>query len=163
MLLDRLNEDFISSYKNRDTVKLNTLKGIRTAMANWKANKKNVDKEMTDADIIGILTTEAKKRKDAIDIYGSQDNVAALVKKNQEKAELEVIQSYLPAQLTEEEIKNMVTEYVEENYIIPPGDVSAARTAFGAVMKQFTTQYKGQYEPQTLKRIAEGVLELNNG
>lgn len=160
MLTTTINTDFVTAYKAGDIVKKNCLGSIKTRITEWGTSKQNAGKTITDGDVIGILTSEAKKRKDAIALYEQDGSVKGLTKANHESQELAIIQSYLPKQLTEEELKAKVTTFISRGPAIAPGDKKEARAAFGAVMMTFATLYRGQYDPQLLKKIAEQVLEL---
>lgn len=101
--------------KAHDTVRVSTLRGLSAELKNAKINvfDPNVteQRELTEAEEIAVVRKEAKKRKEAIEMYtkaGANDQA------ENEKAELAILQEYLPAEVTEEEISKLVEESVSE-------------------------------------------------
>lgn len=150
----RILADFIAAYKAGDKIKKDCLGGIKTEITKWETSKQNAGKFISHNDIIQILTSEAKKRRDAISLYEQEGSETALNNADKERQELEIIQSYLPEQLSEEKI-------LEIAEIVIAGNVH--KQSFGDVMKHFSTNYKGQYDPAVLKSVTEKLLEQVNG
>lgn len=107
-LKDRLRTDLITSIKARDQLRSSTLRMVLTAITNAEVSGKQ-SRQLTDDDVIGVLSTEAKKRREAAEAFGDaeRDEMAA-----KERAEAEVIAGYLPAQLDGAEIVELVTSTV---------------------------------------------------
>ena len=100
---ETLKTDLNAAIKSRNSVVAETIRMILTAITNEEVAGKE-KKELSDAEVITVLTREAKKRREAAEAFetgGRADRAAA------ERAEGEVIASYLPAQLSESEIKNL--------------------------------------------------------
>ena len=99
----KINEELKNAIKSGDKIRLETMRSIRASIIEF--NKSGSDKEMNEDDEMKILNSQAKKRRDAIELYdkGGRDD---LVEK--EKKELEIIMEFLPKQLTENEIKEIV-------------------------------------------------------
>src|SRR4051812_49513712 len=95
-LKDRLREDLTSSMKARDEVRSSTLRMVLTAITNAEVAGK-VSRELSDDDIIGVLTSEAKKRREAATAFAEGGRQASAEK---EQAEAAVIAGYLPEQLS---------------------------------------------------------------
>lgn len=134
-LKDRLRSDLTSAIKARDEVRSSTLRMILTAVTNAEVAGK-VAKELTDDDVLTVLSSEAKKRREAAVAFEEGDRPEMAAK---ERAEAAVIQDYLPAQLGPEEIAAIVTAAVEQ-----AGAAGAGPKAMGQVMGIVTPQVKGR-------------------
>ena len=112
----RLQTDLTASMKARDEVTTSTLRMLRAAITNAEvAGAEAID--LTDDQAIAVLQSEAKKRAEAAEIYEQAGRAESAAK---ERAELTVIERYLPAAMSDEELQAIVTEEV------------AAATAAGA-------------------------------
>ena len=134
-LKDRLRADLTTSIKARDELRSSTLRMILTAVTNAEVAGK-VAKELSDDDVLTVLASEAKKRREAAVAFEEGDRPESAAK---ERAEAGVIQDYLPAQLGPEEIAAVVTEAVEKL-----GAAGAGPKAMGKVMGIVTPQVKGR-------------------
>lgn len=144
MLKEQIEADFIKAFKERNTVKKNTLGILKSRITEWKANKSNLGKEITDADIITIVASEVKKRNQAIEVYKTAiGSLLALDNIAQEEHELLVLQSYLPTQLSDEDIKHEILEIKSQT---PPN-------LMAAVMQHFNKNFKGQFDNKKLQEI----------
>jgi uncharacterized protein YqeY len=134
-LKDRLRTDLTASIKARDEVRSSTLRMVLTAITNAEVSGK-VQRELTDDDIIGVLSTEAKKRREAAVAFeeGNRPEMAA-----KEAAEGEVIAGYLPEQLSESEIADLVTSAIAQT-----GAAGEGMRAMGKVMGVVSPQVKGR-------------------
>ena len=96
-LKDRLRADLTASIKARDEVRSSTLRMVLTAVTNAEVAGKQ-SRELSDEDVLGVLTSESKKRREAAEAFADagRDEQAA-----KERAEAAVIADYLPEQLTE--------------------------------------------------------------
>jgi uncharacterized protein YqeY len=121
--------------KARDEVRSSTLRMVLTAITNAEVAGKEA-RELSDDDIIGVLSTEAKKRREAATAFteGGRAEMAA-----KETAEAEVIADYLPAQLSEQEISDIVTAAVAQ-----VGAAGEGMKAMGKVMGVVQPQVKGR-------------------
>lgn len=106
------------------------------------------ESELTDDQIIGVLSSEIKKRKDAIELYqkGNRQELA-----DKEKKEIEVLQKYLPEQLSEEELKKIVQES-----IINAGAKEIKDT--GKVMADLMPKVKGKADNSEISKIIKEIL-----
>ncbi len=145
-LKEKINEDLKAAMKSGDKIKLNTVRSIRAAILEFEKSGK--DKELTEEAEIKILTSAVKKRKESIEQYEKAGRTDLA---EQEKAELEVIQSYLPKQLTPEEIEKEVRRIA--------GEIGAASKAdFGKLMQASVKELKGKAEGKIIKEIVEKIL-----
>jgi len=134
-LKDRLRTDLTASIKSRDEIRSSTLRMVLTAITNAEVAGKEA-RELTDDDVIGVLSSEAKKRREAATAFadGGRAEMAA-----KEKAEAAVIADYLPAALSDEEVAALITAAIEQT-----GAAGEGMRAMGKVMVVVTPQVKGR-------------------
>lgn len=132
-LKERLRADLNSAMRTRDQVRLRTLRMALTSITNEEVSG-NSARELSDDEIIKVLTREAKKRREAAEAFesaGRADQAAA------ERAEGDVLAGYLPAQLTDDEIAGIVSAAIAETGAVGiPG--------MGKVMKMVTPRVAGR-------------------
>ena len=134
-LKDRLRADLTAAMKARDEVRSSTLRMVLSAITNAEVAGK-VARELSDDDIVGVLSTEAKKRREAATAFrdGGREEMA-----DKETAEAQVIADYLPAQLSEEEVADIVTSAIAQ-----AGVAGQGMRAMGTVMGMVQPQVKGR-------------------
>lgn len=145
-LKDKINEDLKSAMKSGDKLRLSTVRSIRALILEFE--KSGSGREISADDEIKMLTSAAKKRRDSIEQYtkAGRDDLA-----DQEKAELEIINSYLPEQLSPEEIENKVSELARE--------IGAAGKAdFARLMPLAVKSMKGMADGKVIKEMVDKVL-----
>jgi uncharacterized protein YqeY len=132
-LKEQLRSDLNAAMRARDQVRLRTLRMVLTSITNEEVSG-NTARELSDDEIVRVLTREAKKRREAADAFeaaGRADQAAA------ERAEGDVLAGYLPAQLTDEELTGMVSAAIAETG-------AAGMPGMGKVMKTLTGQVAGR-------------------
>jgi len=134
-LKDRLRTDLTAAIKSRDEVRSSTLRMVLTAITNAEVAGKEA-RELTDDDVISVLSAEGKKRREAADAFENAGRADSAAK---ERAEAEVIADYLPAQLDAEEISRLVADAVERT-----GAAGEGMRAMGKVMGVLQPQVKGR-------------------
>ena len=134
-LKDRLRADLTTSIKARDEIRSSTLRMVLTAITNAEVAGKE-QRELTDDDIIGVLSTEAKKRREAAVAFADGGRAEM---SDKEVAEGQVIADYLPTPLTEAEIAELVTAAIAQT-----GAADEGMRAMGKVMGVVTPQVKGR-------------------
>ena len=134
-LKDRLRADLTAAIKARDEVRSSTLRMVLTAITNAEVAGKEA-RELTDDDIVGVLSTEAKKRREAATAFSEGGRVEMAAK---ETAEAEVIADYLPAQLTEQEVADLITSAIAQT-----GAAAEGMKAMGKVMGMIQPQVRGR-------------------
>ena len=134
-LKDRLRADLTTAIKARDDVRSSTLRMVLTAITNAEVAGK-VARELSDDDIVGVLSSEAKKRREAATAFrdGGRDAMA-----DKETAEAEVIADYLPEQLSETDVADIVTSAIAQS-----GAAGEGMRAMGKVMGMVQPQVKGR-------------------
>ena len=134
-LKDRLRADLTTAIKARDEVRSSTLRMVLTAITNAEVAGKEA-RELSDDDIVGVLSSEAKKRREAATAFadGGRQEMA-----DKEIAEAAVLAEYLPEQLSAEEIADLVTSVIAQT-----GSAGEGMHAMGRVMGALTPQVKGR-------------------
>jgi hypothetical protein len=132
-LKERLRTDLSAAMRTRDQVRLRTLRMALTAITNEEVAGAS-SRELSDDEIVKVLTREAKKRREAADAFGSAGRAEQAAA---ERAEGEVLAEYLPAQLGDEELTHLVTEVIAETG-------AAGMPAMGQVMKAATPRVAGR-------------------
>jgi len=132
-LKERIRADINDAMRARDQVRLRALRMALTSITNEEVSGKSA-KELSDEEVVKVLTREAKKRREAAEAFdsaGRAEQAAA------ERAEGEVLAEYLPAQLTDDEISKLVAAAIAETG-------AAGMPAMGKVMKTVTPQVAGR-------------------
>lgn len=141
----KIQADLVAAMKEKDAVKLASVRAIKTAVTMAKTAP-GAPQEFTDKDIIAIIQKLVKQRKDAAEQYvaaGRQDLA------DNELAEIKAMETYLPKALSEEEMRDIVTELLAR---------SDVKYDMGMVMKHFKENHSGQYDGKTLSGIVKGML-----
>ena len=134
-LKDRLRNDLTAAMKARDTMRSSTLRMVLTAITNAEVAGKQ-SKELTDEDVVAVLSTEAKRRREAAEAFAEAGRTDSADK---ERAEAAVIADYLPEQLSEDEIRDLVASVIAELGVADDG-----MKAMGRVMGTLQPQVKGR-------------------
>jgi len=144
----QINDDLKEAMKSGDKLKLETLRSLRASIIEFSKN--GTGKELAEEDAQKILLNAAKKRKDAIEMYqqaGRQD----LLEK--EQAELAIIASYLPEQLTEEQVLTVLRGLISLLGAEGPKDMGKV---MGVAMKELRGKADGTMVQQCLKSLLQG-------
>jgi uncharacterized protein YqeY len=144
-LYDTILLDLRKSIKGQDKEKLSVLRGLKTAIKNKQVELRQ---ELTDDQILAVISSELKKRNEAIEKFG-EGSRQDLVEK--EEAEIEILSSYLPPQLSEEEIKKTLAQVIEEVSARSPKDL-------GKVMKSAMVKLAGRADGREVNRLARELL-----
>ena len=134
-LKTRLHDDLTAAIKARDELRTATLRMVLAAVTNEEVAGKQA-RELSDDEVLKVLTREAKKRREAAEAFetGNRPELA-----ERERAEGGVIEGYLPEQLDDAELARLVTEAIAESGASGP-------KAMGAVMKLATPRVAGRAE-----------------
>ena len=144
-LYDDIVHDLTSAIKARDTITLSVLRGLKTAIKNKQVELRQ---ELDDDQIRGVISSEIKKSKEAIEKF-NQGSRQDLVDK--EEAELKILLGYLPPQLSEEEIKEVLANVIEELSAGGPKDL-------GRVMKAAMPKFAGRADGREVNQLARELL-----
>jgi uncharacterized protein YqeY len=134
-LKDRLRADLTTSMKARDTSRSSTLRMLLTSITNAEVAGKE-QRELSDDDIVGVLSTEVKKRREAAQAYDDAGRADTAAK---ERAEAEIITGYLPEQLDDAQVSELVAATIAK-----VGAAGEGMRAMGKVMGALQPQVKGR-------------------
>lgn len=143
----QIQKDIMAAMKEKDTVRLNAVRSIKSAILLAKTSEGG-SKELTDADIITIIRKLAKQRKEAAEQYiaAGRNELA-----ENEKAEADVLEVYLPKQLSEEQVQARLKEIVDRVGASKPSDM-------GKVMGVATKELAGLAEGKVISAIVKNLL-----
>jgi len=152
-LKERIQEDIKSSVKNKEELRVSVLRLLSAAILNKEKEKRyksgeEKEVQLTDEEIIDVIAAETKKRKEAIADYekGNREELA-----EKEKKEMEILQQYLPEQLSEEEIKKIVKAAIEKIGAKELKDM-------GKVMQELAPQIKGKADGSLVSKTVKDLL-----
>ncbi|MFI6388977.1 GatB/YqeY domain-containing protein [Nonomuraea sp. NPDC050547] len=134
-LKDKLKADLTASMKAKDEVRLRTIRMVLSAVNVEEVSGKQA-RELSDDEIVKVLTKEAKKRREAAEAFGNAGRAAQAQAELDEQA---VLEEYLPAQLSDEELNALVDTAIAESGATDP-------KAMGAVMKVLNPMVAGRAE-----------------
>ena len=146
-LKERLQGDLTESIRSRDELRSGTIRMVLTAITNEEVSGK-VARTLNDAEIITVLSREAKKRREASEAYEAAGRAD---RAEQEKSEGVVIAEYLPQPLTEVEIRAIITKVIEETG-------ASGQAGMGLVMKGVSPQTAGKADGGTVSRLVKEIL-----
>ncbi len=162
-LKEKIREDLTTALKGKKELELSVLRMLLSAADNKETEKKTkiwkekpdlspeeIKKkaELTDEDVLEVISSEIKKRREAIEGFtkGQRKDLA-----EKEKTEAEILQKYLPEQLSEEELKKIIREAIKKTGAKEMRD-------FGKIMAVLMPQVKGKAEGNTISKIVKELL-----
>lgn len=142
----KILEDMKTAMKARDKVALETLRAVKSKIKYFQVEKK-ID-SVTEEDVLTVITQQVKQRRDSIAEYekASRQDLADV-----EKAELDVLIKYLPQQLTEDELRNLI-----KNVVTEVG--AASKKDMGKVMRELMPKVKGKADGKLVNQIVGEFL-----
>lgn len=147
-LTEKIADDLKTAMKARDITRLETLRTLRAALLEKQVERRPSGIDVTTEDELAILLAASKKRKEAMEIY-SANNRQDLA--SQEELELQIIQEYLPKQLTIEEVREIVKKIIT--------DVGASSDKdFGKVMGPVMKELKGKSDGKVIQDTVKSML-----
>jgi uncharacterized protein YqeY len=144
---ETLQADLTNAIRSRDEIVSGTIRMVLTAITNEEVSGKEA-RTLTDAEIITVLSREAKKRREAAEAFaeaGRADKAAL------EKAEGEVIAKYLPEHMSEDEIKKLIAAAIAQTGASGPSDM-------GKVMGVIKSQVAGKADGATVSGLVKEAL-----
>ena len=144
-LKERLMADLKDAMKNKDKLRKDVITMVRAAI-----KQKEVDErvELDDSDILDIVSKQLKEKKSSIDEF-KKGNREDLVKQTND--EIEILLKYLPEQLSDEELKEIIKKVIDENEITSMKDI-------GKLMKNVMPLIKGKADGKQVNLIAKELL-----
>ena len=150
-LKETLRSDLTEAIRSRDELKSGTIRMVLTAITNEEVSGKEA-RTLNDAEIITVLSREAKKRREAAEAFtigGRADRA------ERETLEGEIIASYLPAALSEDEIKSIIAQAIVETGASGPAGM-------GQVMKIVAPKIAGRADGSTVSALVKAALSGGN-
>ncbi len=150
-LKEKLQNDLTAAMRARDEVRSATIRMILTAVKNEEVSGKEA-RELNDQEVITVLSREAKKRREAAEAFeqaGAADRAA------NEKAEGAIIAEYLPAQLSESEVKDLISAAIKETGAAGPQQM-------GLVMKSIQPKIAGRADGGLVSSLVKAALSGGN-
>src|SRR3989339_1071853 len=137
-----LEQDYKEAFKGRKEIEVSTLRMLRSALKNLAIDKRVPSLE--DDDVLSVIKKELKKRQDSLQSFRSagREDLAA-----REEAEILVLQKYMPAMISEEELDKIIDSVI-----------SQGQNNFGLVMKEVVTQTKGRADGKIIQEKVKQKL-----
>jgi len=146
MLLDKIAADMKDAMRTKDAARLSTLRMLKSAVEYVKIEKKQ--EQLTDADVSAVIKKQIKQRQDSIDGF-EKGGRADLVEK--EKAELVVLKSYLPEELSAAQVEEVVKATIAELGAV-------TKTDMGKVMKAVQAKLAGRADNRLVSQLVSTSL-----
>ncbi len=145
-LNDKIEEDFKKALKAREEIRVSTFRMLRSALQ--YSQKEQKQDTLNDDQIIKIISTLCKQRREAIEQFrkGEREDLA-----QKEEKELAILQEYLPAQLSSEELESVIADVIQEL-----GATSAKE--MGQVMKAVMAKVSGRADGSVVNQIVRAKL-----
>lgn len=148
MLKQQLRDELTNSMKAKDELQTSVLRMLISAITYYEIQKGGAGYEASDEDVMTVIGNQVKQRKDSIEQFekaGRQELA------DKEKSELTLLEKYLPEQMSEEEIRMLVTEAIKQTGATSPSDM-------GKVMGTLTPKTKGKADGAMVSRIVKESL-----
>ncbi|CAN2246619.1 COG1610 Uncharacterized conserved protein [actinobacterium SCGC AAA044-D11] len=150
-LKERLQGDLTEAIRSRDELASGTIRMVLTAITNEEVSGKSA-RVLTDAEIITVLSREAKKRREAADAF---KDAGRADRAEQETNEGKVITKYLPEQLSEDDVKKIIADAIAETGASGPAGM-------GVVMKAIQPKVAGKADGGSVSALVKAALTGGN-
>lgn len=148
MLKDQLQEDMKDAMRAHEELRLSTIRMLKSAIQYYEIQKGGAGYEATDEDVLEVVGKEVKKRRESVELYEKGNNQPAADK---EKQEIEILQKYLPEQMSEEEVRALVKDAVAKTGASSMQDM-------GKVMGALMPQVKGKADGTMVSTLVKEAL-----
>jgi uncharacterized protein YqeY len=148
---NRIQVDILTAMKSKDENKLRTLRGVKTAIMEYKTSpnfKGDRDSNLPDADVIKLMQKMAKERRDVAKVYADNGRTEMAEKENTEAS---IIEAYLPQSLTIAEVEELVKVSISELGATSMKDM-------GRVVKDVVAKSDGRTDGKTVSSIVKNLL-----
>lgn len=144
-LSEKIRADLTESMKARDAERTSTLRMLQSALKNEQINLK---RELTDEETLAVIRKSVKQRQDSIEQYtkGNRPELA-----DKERAEMELLKTYMPPELTDEELESGLREIVASTG-------AQSKKDMGKVMKEASARYKGRVDGKKIQEVVSRLL-----
>jgi uncharacterized protein YqeY len=143
---EQIMNDIKRYMKEKNNAGLNAIRLLRAEIKNVEIEKK---RELSDEEIIQLVSSSIKKRKESIEMYkkGSRQDLV-----DKEMDEIRIIEKYLPAQLSDEEIRKIINETIDEQS-------EENKKNFGVIMKKVMEKIKNRAEGSKVNKLVKEILD----
>ena len=145
MLIEQIENDFKTAFKAKDEIAKSSLSNLKAALKTFEIE---VQHALSDNEVITVIGKKVKQHKDSIEgfLKGQRQDLADF-----EKKQMAVLQKYLPAAMSEEELKKIVSAVIAE--------LQATTKDFGKVMKMVVERVKGTADGSAISKIVKENLK----
>lgn len=152
-LKKKISDDFTKAFKNKETAKKDVLSLLNSEIKNKEIELGKRDEGLSDQEVICVIQKAVKQRKDSVRQYkdGGREELA-----KSEQQEIDVLQEYLPKQLSDEEVEQKIKKIVDESGAEGMSDM-------GMVMGRSMADLKCQADGSKVKEIVQTLLKEKNG
>ena len=150
-ILKKINEDLVTSMKSkeeRSQLRTSTLRMMKSSIKNAEIAKRGKG-ELTEEDILGVLSSMVKQRKESVEQYLKANRNDLAEKENKE---INIIQVYLPEQLSSEEVDEIIKSTIQEAGITSMKDM-------GRLMKEIMPKLKGKADGKLVSQRVKDIIE----
>jgi len=142
----KLNDDYIAAMKEKNEVKVSTLRMVKSSLKNYAIDKKL--EKVSDDDIVNVLSKQIKQRRDSIEEYNkaNRDDLA-----QKEEVELKILEVYMPSQMGKEELEPLVEKILTSNNL-------TTKAQMGEAMKAVMAELKGKADGKIINQIVASKL-----
>ena len=144
-LKEKLLSDMKEAMKSKDSLKLGTVRSVISAVKNREIDLR---KDLGEEEILAIVSREVKKRKEAANLYEKGKRPELQEKEIQE---MKILQTYLPEQVSEEDLRERIQEVIAETGAESMKD-------FGKIMKTLVPEFKGKADNALIKELTNEYL-----
>ncbi|CEH29639.1 hypothetical protein AM501_22470 [Aneurinibacillus migulanus] len=144
-LVDRLTDDMKQAMKDKDKLKLSVIRMVKSSVKNEEINQ---GKELSDDEVLTVLTRELKQRRDSLQEFekAGRDDLASSA-----RDEINVLMEYMPEQLSEEEIRALVSEIIQQTG-------ASSKKDMGKVMGALMPKVKGRADGALVNKVVQESL-----
>ena len=147
-LIDKIDNKYKISIKEKDSNSINTLRLIKSAIKDKEISIRGKQDELTDKDVLALLQSLIKQRKDSIEAFEKANRQDLILK---EQAEINIIKIFLPEQKNEDETKEIIENIINQNNFSSIKDM-------GKVMNIIKSDYQGAIDMGVAGKIAKLTL-----
>ncbi len=147
-LIEKIDQKYKNSIKEKDSNTTNTLRLIKSAIKDKEISLRGKQDKFSDGDILSLLQTLIKQRKDSIDAFKKANRNDLILK---EQTEIDIIETFLPQQKSESETRDIIESIIKENKFDSIKDM-------GKLMNIIKSNYIGQIDMGVAGKIAKSSL-----
>lgn len=144
-LAEKIRADLTESMKARNAERTSTLRMLQSAIKNEQINLMH---ELSDGEVLSVIQKAVKQRQDSIEQYEKANRPELAAK---EKSEMELLRTYLPAEMSAEELESGITEIIASTG-------AQSKKDLGKVMKEATARFKGRADGKKIQEVVQRLL-----